>query len=501
MPVKSLLIAATASVLVLFQAQAALAETVRLTFVHVNDVYEIVPTEDGGGLAELKTAVDAERARSPNLIYSLGGDLLSPSLMSGTTKGAHMISLMAGTGLEIAVLGNHEFDFGADTLRQRLAESPFPWLASNIFDPDGSPVGTAVASWWREVAGVKVAFLGVLTEATGQLSSGAQGVRFTPALDTAAQLATDLKRQGAEVVVALTHLDLEDDRRLARRSKDIDLILGGHDHDAYAVREGGALILKAGHDAQFLAVADLDVERNGGKTTVRPADWRMVSTRGVAADPTLAAEVARWTQSLDADLGHRLVTVHGVLDSTQPGVRTAESSLGNLVANSFRAALQADVALINGGGLRANRRYADGQPLTLGDLRRELPFNNVGLLLDVSGADLLAALENGVSQAPRAAGRFPQLSGATLRYDPSQPVGQRVTAVTVGGQPLDPAARYRLATSDFLADGGDGYTMLKTARRLINAEAATLIVTLVADHLAAGGDVTAVIDGRIDAVR
>ncbi len=498
---RTLLIVAVASVLVLLQAGAALAETVRLTFVHVNDVYEITPTQDGGGLAELKTAVDSERAKSPNLIYSLGGDLLSPSLMSGSTKGAHMISLMAGTGLDVAVLGNHEFDFGADNLRERLAESPFPWLASNVLDPDGSPVGTAVASWWREVGGVKVAFLGVLTEATGQLSSGAQGVQFTPARDTAVRLATELKRQGADVVVALTHLNLDDDRELARTSKDIDLILGGHDHDAFAVREGGALILKAGHDAQFLAIANLEVERGDGKTTVRPADWRLVSTRGVVPDAKLAVEVARWQQTLDADLGRRLTTVHGVLDSTQPGVRTAETTMGNLVADSLRAALGADVALINGGGLRANRRYADGQALTLGDLRREMPFNNVALLLDVSGAELLTALENGVSQAPQAAGRFPQASGLTLRYDPSKPAGQRVVSVTVAGRPLDTAARYRLATSDFLADGGDGYTVLKTAPRLINAEAATLLVTLVADRLAANGDVTAAIDGRLDVVR
>lgn len=495
------LIAATAIILALAQTGTAWAETVRLTFVHVNDVYEIIPGEDGGGLAEMKTAVDTERTRSPHTVFTFGGDLLSPSLMSGSTKGAHMIKLMNMAGVEVAVLGNHEFDFGADILRQRLAESRFPWLASNITTPEGQPLGTSQASWWHEMGGIKVAFLGVLTEATGQLTMGAKDARFTPALETATRLATELKHQGADMVVALTHLDLADDRRLASQAKDIDLILGGHDHDAYAVREGGALILKAGHDAQFLAVADMDVEKTAGKVTIRPVDWRMVSTRGVTANLNMATEVARLQAGLDADLSRKLAMVHGVLDSTQPGVRTAESSMGNLLAESLRTALGVDVALINGGGLRANHRYTDGQALTLADIRREMPFGNVGMVLEISGAELQTALENGLSQMPRAAGRFPQVAGLTLRYDASLEPGQRVTEILVGGQPLNPTASYRLATSDFLAEGGDGYTVLKTAKRLINAEAATLLVTLIADQLTAAKEVTAAVDGRITATR
>lgn len=501
MSIRSL--AAAAALLVLLHAGAAAAETVRLTFAHVNDVYEIEPGRDGGGLAEMKTVLDTERARAPKLVFSLGGDLLSPSLMSASTKGAHMVRLMAAAGLDVAVLGNHEFDFGADNLRRRIAESPFPWLASNVLDPDDSPFGDGVATWQREIDGITVAYLGVLTEATGNLSAGAADVRFTPALETAARLAGELKRRGADVVVALTHLDLEQDRRLAAQARGtIDLILGGHDHDVYAIAEGdGPLILKAGHDARYLAVAELDVVKEGGKARVHPAGWRMISTRGAVPDAAMAAEVTHWRRQLDADMDRRLAAVRGSLDSTQPGVRKAESSFGNLIADCLRNGLGGDVALINGGGLRADRVYQDGSALTMGDVRREMPFGNVAMLLEVTGADLLAALEQGVSKAPEPSGRFPQISGMTVRYDVARPAGRRVAEVAVGGRPLDPAARYRLATHDYLASGGDGYAMLKTAKRLLDAEAGPLMVTLTADCLAARGEAQAVLDERIRPVR
>lgn len=483
--------------LVLASLPAMAAESVRLTFVHVNDVYEMLPGKDGGGLAELKAAVEAERARAQHLVFSFGGDLISPSLGSSVTKGEHMISLMNGAGVEIAVLGNHEFDFGAATARKRMAESRFPWLVGNIAEADGRPFGNGVVTWRKEVGGVQVGFVGVLTEATGKLSVGAMEARFTPALETAKAQAAELRRQGAEVVVALTHLDLDDDRRLARESSGvIDLILGGHDHDPYVLMEGGAPVLKAGANAEFLAVAELEVSRGDGKTVVRPVSWRLTSTRGVAPDPVLAAEVQRWQDSLGNELNRRLALVKGGLDTTHAVVRGGESSFGNLIADTLRAALQADVALINGGGLRGNRVYPAEHELTLADLRREIPFDNVAMLLELSGAELAAALEHGVSKAPQASGRFPQVAGLRFTYDPAKPEGQRLVSVTVAGTPLDPAGRYRLATIDYLADGGDGYAVFQPAKRLISKEAAVLAVTLIAERLSDAGTVTAGVEGR-----
>lgn len=465
-------------------AAPAASEPARLTFLHFNDLYEMMPTADGGGIAELKTVVAAERARAPGALVTLGGDLLSPSLASGLTQGAHMVDLMAALGVDVAVLGNHEFDFGGDVLRRRIAESPFPWLAANVFDADGTPFGEAVAVVVREVSGLRVGFLGVLTEHTPTSSAGGRDARFIPAVEAAKAAAAELTGK-VDVVVALTHLGFDDDRRLAREARGaIHLILGGHDHDPLATYEGGTLIVKAGYDGHFLAVVDLEVDG----ATVRPAAWRFVATRGAAPDPAVAARIKGWEDKVGAELDRPLATVGGGLDSRN--ARVAETTFGAVMADALKAALGADAALLNGGGLRAGRVYADGHRLTLGDLRREMPFNNAGVLLEVTGTQLLAALENGVSRLPQPSGRFPQVSGVTFRYDLGQPAGRRVVDAAVGGKPLDPGATYRLATIDFLAGGGDDYVMLAGAKRLLDEEGAVLMVTLVADWLARRGAVT-----------
>ena len=145
-------------------------------------------------------------------------------------------------------------------------------------------------------------------------------------------------------------------------------------------------------------------------------------------------------------------------------MRTGETNFGDLLADALRAATGADVALTNGGGIRGDTTYPAGTELTRKDILTELPFGNVTVLAEVTGTDLLAALENGVSQVEDTAGRFPQVSGLGFTYDPAAPAGSRIVEVTVGGAPLDPARTYRLATNDYLLGGGDGYASLNRAQ-------------------------------------
>ena len=141
-------------------------------------------------------------------------------------------------------------------------------------------------------------------------------------------------------------------------------------------------------------------------------------------------------------------------------MRTRETSFGDLLADALRAATGADVALTNGGGIRGDATYPAGTEITRKDILTELPFGNVTVLAEVAGTDLLAALENGVSQVEDTAGRFPQVSGLGFTYDPSRPPGARIVEVAVGGSPLNPGRTYRLATNDYLLGGGDGYASL-----------------------------------------
>ncbi len=433
---------AFAALLIVAGTAQSWAQSAKVTFLHVNDVYEISPKRGIGGLAELMTLLKAERAKAENSITTLGGDLISPSVMSGVTKGAQMITVMNALGMDYAGLGNHEFDFGADILEARLKESKFTWLATNTLGADGKPFGGMEAYAIRDVGAFKVGFFSLLTPETTHLSSPGAGVKFTDVTETAKKAVADLRKMGAHFVVAITHLDLSADRALARSVRGLDIILGGHDHDPMMLYEARTLILKAGYDAHYLAVADVALsakERRGKmRYSIRP-QWRLVTTAGVKPDPEIAAIVAGFNKELDASLNVAVGKSSVELDSRRAMVRSRETTMGNLIADAIRDGVSADIGYANGGGIRGDRTYDAGATLTRKDILTELPFGNVTVLLELTGEQLMAVLENGVSRVEDTAGRFPQVSGMSFAFDVKQKAGSRVSNVMVGGKPLDMA--------------------------------------------------------------
>ena len=171
--------------------------------------------------------------------------------------------------------------------------------------------------------------------------------------------------------------------------------------------------------------------------------------------------------------------------------------MGNLIADAMRAAVGADVAITNGGGIRADKQYPAGQRLTRRDILSELPFGNTTVLLEVTGEQIKAALENGVSQVRELGGRFPQVSGIVAEVELKEPVGSRVKSVRIDGRPLDPAKTYRLATNDFMGRGGDGYRAFVGAKNLIDASASQLMASQVIDHVAKAGTIAPKVEGRV----
>lgn len=483
--------------LLLLVPAASSAEATKITFLHVNDVNEIEPRRGAGGFAPLMTLLERERAASVHTITTFGGDLFSPSLLSGFTKGAHMVEMMNAIGTDVAVVGNHEYDFGPEAAARNFAASAFPWLGTNVLDPDGSPAAGLVATHLVESGGFKVGFFGLVTPETAVLSSPGREIEFAPVIDSARRAVDDLKSQGAELIVALTHQFLSEDRKLAAEVEGIHLILGGHDHVPVATDVKGTAILKSSHNARYLAIADLRVERDEeASLSVRP-EWRLVSSAGIEPQAEMQALVDAHTATLDEELDVVIGRTAVDLDTRRLSVRSGETGFGNLVAEALRRGTGAEVGLTNGGGIRGDRTYAAGSELTRRDIFEELPFGNMTVLLELSGADLRAALENGVSQVENMAGRFPQVAGLRLVYDPQAPPGARVMEAEVGGEALDPARTYRVATNDYMAQGGDGYAALEAGRAIIDASGGTLMATMVMDHIAAEGTVAPRRDGRI----
>lgn len=475
--------------------------TARLTLLQLNDLYEITPVEKGkkGGLARVATLRDRIARESPHTLLVLAGDFLSPSTMSSLFQGAQMVATLNAAGLDLATFGNHEFDFGAEVTRERMRESHFTWVSTNVLDPaTGLPFGGAAPFVLREYDGVRVAFLGLVTPETRSLSRGAAGLAFLEPVQAAKDVVARARRARADVIVALTHQDMAEDQRLAAAVPEIDLILGGHEHVPMDARVGRTLILKTGSDAVALGRIDVTVTAGPGGRRVE-AKWELIPvTDEIPEKPDVAAVVRRYEGLMAAELDVVVGSTSVPLDTRNETVRTQESAVGNLIADLMRAALQADVALLNGGGIRGNAVIPAG-PLRRRDVLTILPFANKIVKVEVTGETLRAALENGLSQVERTAGRFPQVSGLRYVFDPRRPAGSRLVSVSVGGRPLEAQGRYSLATFDFILGGGDGYTMLKPGRVLVKAENGPMDSDLLIERLQAG-PIAPVLDGRISRV-
>ncbi|MEO8668125.1 MAG: 5'-nucleotidase C-terminal domain-containing protein [Bauldia sp.] len=489
--------AGAAAALALCLAAPAPAETATLTFVQTNDIDRMEERDGRGGFARVMAVVEAERAKGPTLFVH-SGDTISPSLLSGIDKGAHIIDILNHMGVDMMVPGNHEFDFGPEVFRDRMKQATFPIVASNMREADGSqPVNTADTRIVT-LAGIRIGFYGLTTEDTRTVSSPGDIV-FAPSVETGAARARALRAEGVDLVVAVVHTPLDVDMRLVRNGA-ADLVLSGHDEHLLAFYDGKAALTESESQGNYAVVTTLTVEKTekDGKTNVtwRP-DFRIVDTATVTPDPEIAALVKTYADKLDTEMKVAIGVTATPLDSRRATVRGAEAAIGNLIADAIRTAVGADVGLVNGGGIRADRQYDAGATLTRGDIFAELPFGNRTVKLAVTGEQLRQALENGVTLAGQLGGRFPQVSGLTVTLDLDRLPGDRVMSVAVGGKPLDPAATYTLATNDFVAKGGDGYAVLTRATQLIDPIAGQLMATQVIDYIARAGTVSPKVEGRI----
>jgi 5'-nucleotidase len=473
-------------------------------------VYQVSPVDRGkrGGIARVGTLQKQIRAQSPNTLFLLSGDFISPSVASRLFKGKQMIAALNAAGLDIATLGNHEFDFGPDVLRERMKESRFAYTIANVFDKQaGQPFGGASQYIIRELAGVRVAIFGLLLAETASVSAPGPGVRFDDPIAAGKRLSRELRRQGADIIIALTHLPMRDDKRLAAEA-DIDLIVGGHEHELLESFAGRTLITKMGSDGRNLGRIDLNVARvasraGQARSRVSRARFKLQSadleaipvTDAVADDPGVAAVVGEYEKQLNATLGEVIGKTSVALDARASVIRFGESNLGNFLADVYKQAVGADCALVNSGGIRSDTTYGPGD-LTKKDILSILPFENTLVKARLTGAHIKRLLEHGVSVAGQEDGRFPQVSGLVFTYDARRPVGSRVTSIELGGKAVDPEKSYTIAVNAYLLGGGDGYDF-KGAEVLVKPEEGPVEPDMVMEAIKKRGTISPQVEGRI----
>jgi 2',3'-cyclic-nucleotide 2'-phosphodiesterase (5'-nucleotidase family) len=344
----------------------------------------------------------------------------------------------------------------------------------------------------------RIGIMGLVTPNTKEISSPGTD-EFLPVLQTAKVLAKELRGQGANLVVALAHLDFAEDLELVQ-SDIVDVLLSGHDHYHISWDNDKVLWMDSGENSEKVGIMDIHMRsfmKRGKKRFSWEADMRFVDTKNIKGHPAIVAKVQQYekylSKALDIEIGKTITQ----LDSRKKTVRTEEAAIGNLIADAMLEGVDAEIAIANGGGIRAKKIYAPGTMITRRDIQTELPFGNVVVKLGLTGSQIWEAMENGVSQVEQNAGRFPQVSGMSFTWNPKAEAGSRVVSVEIGGRPLSKGKTYTVATNDYLANGGDGYSVFKKGKVIIDASGATYLANMVMNYIEAKGSVSPKVEGRI----
>lgn len=512
-------------------AVPATADT-NITLLHFNDLHSrIAPinrfdstcnAEDDaagecfGGVARIATAIDQIRAEEENVVTVVGGDLFQGSLIYTTFKGDVEIEMMNRIGLDVLALGNHEFDDGPANLARTLGMAEFPVLGGNL-DLSGSEelMGDLLTDTYvMEVGGVQVGFVGSTTVDTVEIAAPGPDVIFQEEVAAMQADVDALREQGVDIIIAVTHVGYVMDQRLAAEVSGLDAVVGGHSNTYLSAsdpdRDGAYPTVVTGPDGDFVPVVqayaygrylgrldmtfddDGNLLYSGGDTILLDASFE---GNGEIADRV--GELSGPIEELMAEVvGESAATIEG----DRSFCRAVECEMGNLVADAIldRVAAQGiQIVFQNGGGLRAS---IDAGEITMGEVLTVLPFQNTLATFQLSGAGVLAALENAVSDVEEGAGRFAQVAGMRYTWNPAAEPGARIVSVEVmvdgALAPLDPEATYGVASNNYMRGGGDGYRVFATDAE--NAyDFGPGLEQVVADYILENSPYTPYLDGRI----
>lgn len=504
-------------------------ETFDLTILHTNDTHaHHEPNANGdGGAARQATVVDQIRGEVANVLLLDGGDRFTGTLFHQQHLGQDSVLIMNAIGYDGMTLGNHEFDNGDQVLSDFVDGVLFPVVTANVdFSASELLAGKIPPYAIIDVNGEQVGIIGLVTPDTPFASSPSDDLVFSDDLAGVTQAAVDeLTAQGVNKIILVTHIGLNFDMEVAAATTGIDVIVGGHSHtllgNAYVASvaeypvvvenaDGHSVyIVQAGEHDQYLGRIDVSFDANGD--VLEAAGDTIFLSRYIAPDAELEGIVEELAEPIET-LVQTPVGESGVfLVGDRAVCRVAECNLGNLITDAMRAETGAQIAIENGGGIRSNVPLGietpeelaldEAQTVTLGDVLTVLPFGNLTATVSLTGADVIAALENGVSQVENGAGRFPQVSGIRYSWDGSQPAGSRIVSVDVLNEdgsyaPIDEEAVYLVATNDFMRRGGDEYTIFET-NGIDPYDFGKPLDQVLAEYITANSPVAPVVEGRI----
>ena len=467
------------------------AAGLELLLLHTNDLHSYLAGRDAhgnaclqsegctGGLARLATAMKQARAAHDNVLALDAGDQFQGTLFFTANKWPMLADINSLLPYDAMTLGNHEFDDGCEATAGFVRAQPYPVLAANLDARPGCPLrGAPVRPWIiKEIRGVKVGIVGLANPSVRTLSAACPETWFYKSDATLKKAVKELEKQGVRHIIAVTHLGLPNDLKLARSVDGIDIIVGGHTHDylgpgspkgPYPLVEHSpsgkpVLVVTAGALAKYLGQLEVTFDAQG-----IPVRWQGAALpldASIAPDPAVEAKIAQYAQKLQVFTS---VTVGQNNLNAPDGLhqcRVGECLSGLIATESmleYGRPYGAQIAIVNGGGLRAPLRQG---PLNMGDMLAVLPFGNKVIIRDFTGQQLLAALEHGVADYKGAGSPLLHTAGLRYVYNPELPSGKRIVSAELleangAARAIEPATRYRVALVDYLERKGDGYAML-----------------------------------------
>lgn len=507
-----------------------------LDILHINDLHSRIEPinkfdstcsaeEEGknecfGGVARLKSAIDTQRQAlsGKNVLLLNAGDNFQGSLFYTTYKGAAEAEFLNLMKFDAMTVGNHEFDDSEDGLAAFLDKVQFPVVTANVAAGASSKLGDRVKPFIvLDVGGQKIGIVGAVANDTDEISSPGPNVLIGNDVADITAAVAEVKKQGVDKIIALTHVGYPRDLAAIAKIPDVDVVVGGHSHSLLSNTDekaegpyptmvdnpGGykVPVVQAGAYTKYLGNLKIVFDDNGVVKEAK-GDPILIDS-SFKPDEAVVARVKELGGPIEEMKAKIVAETTGPIDGSRETCRAGECQMGNLVADALLDRTKSQgvtAAITNGGGLRAS---IDGGPVSMGEVVTVLPFQNTVSTFQLKGADLAAALENGLSQIEEGAGRFPQVSGMKFSFDKSKPAGSRVGSVEMkegdAFVPLDPAKTYTLASNNFMRAGGDGYKIFATAATNAYDYGPTLD-QVVADYLAANRPYKPYTDGRIAAV-
>lgn len=441
-----------------------------ISIVHTNDVHARVEEGeyDGMGLAKVATIVKNTKEKNPNTLVLDAGDSFHGQTIATLNKGESIVEIMNEIGYDTMTPGNHDFNYGQDRLLELSDLAEFDVISANVYKSDYT---TLLPSYViKQIAGLKVAIFGLATPETVYKThpDNVKGITFYDPVIISRLMVNELKNK-SDIIICLSHLGLDESsnitsKMVAENVDGIDLIVDGHSHTILETGKmiNNTLIVQAGEYAKNVGIVDLTLCNN----VVVDRKAKLI-TKDEASDLIPDEDVKAVIDKIKED--NKLITSKKIGETSikllgeRENVRTKETNLGNLAADAMVSKTGADCALTNGGGIRSSIEIGD---ITVENIITVFPFGNYVVTKKVTGEQILSALENGLSAYPEESGAFPHVSGMIVSFDPSKEIGNKILSVMINGEKINPDKEYTIATNDFIAAGGDQYTMFTKCKTL-----------------------------------